>query len=535
MKQVIFGGVWELLSTSENYYASLMGTSINWDSFEIRHRGVVSTSGKIKNLRVKLDGAPGADKSYDFTLMLNGAPTALTLEIADTDTSGANTVNEIDVVAGDTISLLCDPTSSPTARYATWTSMFEGDTEKESLILGGLPGYRLDIAITEYSQPGYCFGAPTNVEDNFRGVCPTSGTIKNLYVELDADPGSGGDAYRFTLRLNGATVGESLIVTITEPDKTGFDVAHNLAVVAGDILTMMIEPISTPSAMPYAHWGMTFVADIDGESIILGGVNDTPRNYSDELNTLHSGGRTWRSVAQEERVIQLGQSCTLKKLYMLLSAAPGGGKSYTFTVRVAESDSNVVATVADAATTGNSGALEDTVADDDYIAFKSSPDGTPAEPAVYWGVVSYIAPPVPQTVGGGSVGITGILGWKFVQVVGDGSVSISGTLGRLVKLAVGSGSIAISGVLGRLIKIGVGDGAVTMSGVLSSTLIFLQNVGQGAVTISGSLGRLIKIGVGGGAVTISGWLSASAKLSRLLTSFTTPRDLSDDDELRKLK
>ncbi len=64
------------------------------------------TDGLIKNLRVKLNDSPGVGKKYTFTLTLNGAPTALTLDIAGLDTSGSDMVHEIDVTGGDTIGVV---------------------------------------------------------------------------------------------------------------------------------------------------------------------------------------------------------------------------------------------------------------------------------------------------------------------------------------------------------------------------------------------------------------------------------------------
>ncbi len=381
---MIFAGYDNLTHNTNTEYNALAG-GYNWTATEALRSQVVSTNGLIKNLRVRLNGSPGAGKSYDFTLMLNGAPTALTVEIADAATSG-NDATEIAVVAGDSVSLRCVPTGTPSARFARWTSVFQGDTARESLILG-VADIPLDTGATEYSQVMAAFSGLSNVEDNFRQVVPTSGTIKNFYVKLTVDPGTAPDAYRFTIRLNGATVAQSLIVTITANDTTGNDLAHNLAVVAGDVLTMMIEPLNTPSATPKMSWGMTFLADIDGESIILGGSENSPSDAAARYYYLTSTEDAFW-FASEAQSNQLGQLCTLKKLYILLSGSPGAGNKYTFTVRIAGASSNVLAEVADAATTGNSGALVDIVADDAFVDLQAIPTSTPTVRDAYWGLVS---------------------------------------------------------------------------------------------------------------------------------------------------
>lgn len=386
MEQVIIAGR-EMPNTTALRYISL-SAGHNWVVIEANERQIISTSGKIKNLRVYMTGSPGAGKHYDFTLMLNGAPTALTVQIADAASSGFNIVNEIDVVAGDSVTIQSDPFNTPTNREVEFTTMFEGATAKESLILGTTNGDALSTTATRYA---FISGidAPVAAENDRRQVCPTAGKIKNLFVELSADPGvEGTDAYRFTLRKGG--ISQTLTVLIVANDTTGSDIVNEVAVAAGDLLTMRIDPVETPSVSPNARWGMTFVADIDGESIILGGDDDDLNNAALEYNSLNSNADGW---CAGEWIQQLGQKCTLTKLYVKLSAQPGVGNKYTFTIRIAVADSNVVAEVVDNNTTGNSGALSDTVADDDHIILKCVPDSTPNVADAYWGVVSYRAPP----------------------------------------------------------------------------------------------------------------------------------------------
>jgi len=341
-----------------------------------------------------LSGAPGGTDKYTFTLMLNENPTALTFDIVGAATTGSNMVNEITVTGSDLVSLRCIPTDTPSPVYATWSCVFEGDTAAESLIQGG-SGFALSNSATEYCQVmgGSNYG---DTELSYRQVVPTSGTIKNFYVWIQLDPGTAPDAYRFTVRLNGATVAQSLIVTITANDTTGNDLVHNLVVAADDILTMMIEPLNGPAVEPPAIWGMTFVADTDGESIILGATSNNLPQVDTEYNSILPGQdlQTWVALANEDERYQLGQVCVFKKFYVLLSGSPGAGNKYDFTIRLAGADSNVVTTIAEAATTGNSGALEDTVALDEYVSLEVVPTDSPTIRDSYWGLVCYIAPPL---------------------------------------------------------------------------------------------------------------------------------------------
>ena len=389
MEQVIFGGYTEAaLSATDTKYNSPISGYL-WQGIELYVYKLVSTDGKIKNLRVKLDGSPGVGTKYTFALMVNGAPSALTVEIADGATSGSNMVNKIVVSPGDTVSIRCVPANTPTVRYATWSCVFEGDIENESLILGGSLN-PLSTTVTRYGQVMCARTAYTATENDFRQVVPTAGTIKNFYVKLSEDPGTDPEGYRFTLRKNG--VSQALTVTITADATTGSDLVNTVDVVAGDVLTLMVEPLNAPSVAPSAVWGMTFVADIDGESIVLGGGSDDLHNANTEYNKVTGETGTLWSTNEALKYL-LGQVCTLKKLYILLSAAPGVGNTYTFTLRISDADSNVVAAVTGAATTGNSGALEDDVDNDEYVDLQVVPADTPDAADAYWGFVAYREPP----------------------------------------------------------------------------------------------------------------------------------------------
>ena len=391
MQQVLIGGLYTLLNTTALRYHNVIG-ALAWEIDDGLPAMAVSTPGKLKNLRVELNDTPGGGiKTYTFTLRRAVgigafANTALTCTVGSGDTQANDTVNEISVAAGDIICLECDPTATPTARYAKWSMVFEGDNANESLLLSA------NVIRNTNTNYGPMMGTRNSTsEDERRVVCPTSGTIKNLYVQLSADPGTAPDAYRFTLRIGG--VSKALTVTITANNRTGNNTADDIAVSAGDILTMMYEPLNTPSEdFIKTAIGMTFVADTDGESLILGGNNVPLDNTATEYNHLITP-YVWTPTEAEK--YQLAQVCVLKKLYMLLSGSPGAGNDYTFTVRqnAASPASGLVVEIADAATTGNDTSNTITISNDDELDLQVVPTGTPTVREAYWGLVSFRAPP----------------------------------------------------------------------------------------------------------------------------------------------
>lgn len=394
MEQVIIGGYDDQVHTSATEYNRIAGGE-DWENFEGARLQAVSTDGKLKQLRVELGGTPGGGGNYKFTLRLNGAPTALTCTVGSADLQASDMVNEVVVTGGDLISLECDPDSPAQARKAQWTIVFEGDNPNESLLLGAaqsaLPGGSTNM----YNQV-----APTGEADwaaneaRMTQIIPTAGKIKNLYVELSTDPGTAPDAWRFTLRLdNGGGFGDTALeCTIVANDTKGNDLINEITVAAGDKVTFQCDPISGPSATAQAYWGFTFVADTDGESLILGGTDDAPATGSTEfcyLTGYQFHINVWTGTENDRR--QLGQVCELKNLYVELENDPNPG-DFAFTVKINGGAGNLTVTITSGNTTGNDLVNTDTLSDDDNLGFESNPDSSPTSGNVYWSLMSYIEP-----------------------------------------------------------------------------------------------------------------------------------------------
>jgi hypothetical protein len=396
MKQRLIGGFYDLLNASATEYNAIAG-GVAWTGTENHVTTAISPPGTIRKLRVKLSAAPGAGKSYTFTLRYAAsggamADSTLTVTISgDATTSGADVSHDVAVAAGGKVSISCVPSGTPTAVYATWTMEFEGTNAKESLLIISAYCYS---SSTTYVAVGYVRGASYTANEAYcYRPCPTAGKIKNLYVELSVDPGTSPDAYRFTLRQDtgGGMANTTLTTTITANNKTGNDTSHEVIVSVGDILSFMIEPLNSPGVASSAFIGMTFEATADGESLILGGTYDDLHTTDTEYAYLCPGPLNAIWTATEGNRYQLGQTCTFKNLYIKLSAAPGSGKSHTFTVRDPGGSTGITVTIADANTAGNDTAHTHDIADDEYVGLESSHSGTPAVGDSFWGLVCYIA------------------------------------------------------------------------------------------------------------------------------------------------
>lgn len=370
-------------------YSPLQGVYTTSDTNEGWVKAVMPTNGTISRLFAEAKVAPGAGKSWTVTLRVNGADTLLACTIADAAIANSDTVDSIDVVAGDLVNIKVTPSGTPAAGNIYFSTQFTGTTGGESIQLGTSGGQQLTVDTTEYHNiqaAGGAFAIAAEVGQ----LVAAPGTFKKLYVQLSEDPGTAPDAYQFTVRKEGAPT--ALTCTITADNTTGNDTVNSFVVAAGDIVDFEYVPLNTPSETPYPCWGVVFVADIDGESLLLSGSDNDLDSQDTEYNGLACGGKTWDDEEIKRKTIC--NACTFKNLYIKITAAPNVDKSRAFTIRREEASSTLTCTIADANTTCND--LVNTVAitDGDTVAIMTVPTGWPgiALADAYWGLVMYIAP-----------------------------------------------------------------------------------------------------------------------------------------------
>ena len=305
---------------------------------EANSHQVVSMAGAISDLRVVFPTAPGAGTSWTVTLRVNGADSALTCTVAGTDTVGTDTTHSVDVVPGDLIAYKFVPSATPVTSRVACSAFFTGGTAQESLILGTDSGGTVATAAVRSAPLMNSIQAWSADPDYIYQLISTPGTLKNLYVKLSVDPGTSPDAYRFTIYINGSP--SAITVTITADATTGNDTTHTATVSAGDEVYLYCEPLEVPSASPYVNWGCGFVADIDGESLLMFASYSSPLvspRYapictSDTWNTTEAG-RLFRP-----------HDCTLKKLYAKNRITLGAG-SATFTLMENAGASSLACTI----------------------------------------------------------------------------------------------------------------------------------------------------------------------------------------------
>ena len=89
--------------------------------------------------------------------------------------------------------------------------------------------------------------------------------------------------------------------------------------------------------------------------------------------------------ATEANVVQsMPVAGTMTNLFIRLAVAPGGPKSYTFTVRKNGTDTSLTTTISGAATTGSNVVNSVSYNSGDTISVKSSPASSPSVGSMKW-------------------------------------------------------------------------------------------------------------------------------------------------------
>lgn len=363
----------QLGASFADQYTFLSCSRDNWGNSATQKeifKQVIAADGILKNLRINLFTAPGLGASRTFTVQVNGVDTALSCTVIGTGTTASNTSAGVALVAGDLVALHTTFTGTPTDTNVRAVTTFSSVTD-------------YGILTTAYSQPfstssteyvTLCAGSgnsPDSAIANSNGVVPTAGTISNLYARVRVAPG-GVASRTFTLMLNGAPT--TLTCTITGAGTTANDATHSVAVVAGDLVAWKSEVSGSP-ASSNGTLGAKWTPTVAGESIWMLNTPLTPSAGLTVYHWCHGVGGDWDI---DETVNQyLLSATTVKKLYAQVTTAPGGGKSRTYTARIASANTAVTCTIADAATTANDTTHSATATDGQLIAVSTVPSGSP--------------------------------------------------------------------------------------------------------------------------------------------------------------
>lgn len=246
--------------TTTRYNAATWAGAANWGTTETDFVCVVPTGGTIKKLYVALATAPTVGSSRTFTLMLNGAATALTVTISGTDTTGNDTTHTFAVVAGDKLTMRSEGAVTPAATVnVRWGSVFLATTDGESLLMGNVSAS--DPTVTDVRYSAIAGHSSISATEANLAQLTEAVTISKFYVVMASTPVSG--SYTFDVRVNSASPASNPSVTITNPATTGNDTTNSATTAAGDTIGLRLQRSADTTVVAYG-WGLKMVIVASG-------------------------------------------------------------------------------------------------------------------------------------------------------------------------------------------------------------------------------------------------------------------------------
>ena len=207
-------------------------------------------------------------------------------------------------------------------------------------------------------------------------IIPDAGTVRGLRIHLDIPPGAG-SSVTFTIQRN--QVATSLTCTVSGTATNCTDTTNSFTVSPGDQLHIEASPTNTP-AVGNVHFSVKYESDTLNHTVLMG--RGTSPNTFEPLH-----GDRFTDITEMSSETLFPTSGTIKGLHVEAAAAPGGGKSRTFTVRKNGVATSLTCTISNNATTCDDTTNTVTIAAGDSAVLEYTESGGPAATDYYHGVV----------------------------------------------------------------------------------------------------------------------------------------------------
>lgn len=248
-------------------------------------------------------------------------------------------------------------------------------------ILAGGTGAPSNTTV-QYTHPN---GNPHNwnsTENSSRSVVGAACTAKNIYIVVDAAPGSG-KSYAFVLFKNGAT-DTGVGCTISDLNTSCSNTSNTHALSAADNLSMRSTPSGTPTAPTFIAWSWVCEGTSGNSPIFGSSRNGTINTTTTQYMGLQGNAAADSTLANREQIIPTAG--TLNALYVETSGTPSNGDGFLFKVYKNGSATTLACDIYDTdrvCSSTNSVSLSA----GDRVALEVDPDNSPtASRSVRWGL-----------------------------------------------------------------------------------------------------------------------------------------------------
>ena len=248
---VLIGGGGSTIIGNSTSYVSMTGMS-GPDATEFDKSFIAPTAGVFKNLYVKVLTAPGgAGKTRTFSFRDSASAETINCTITNAETSCNSTLETetATATAGERFVLVATVANTPADTIVKASIVFVPTTSGEWIIGMGSDD-DLHTTSTEYYPIAYGDTSWGGTEASNRVATQTGSfssdmIIKNMYVQLETDPGVSGDIFAFTLRAN--TADATATLTATCDGVTTCNAAATVTISDDYLMATQSVPTSSPT------------------------------------------------------------------------------------------------------------------------------------------------------------------------------------------------------------------------------------------------------------------------------------------------
>lgn len=352
-------------------------------------RTPVSVAGIISDLNVKLQNAPGAGTSFDFTLYKNNAAQAQTCNIADAATTCSDTAHPITFAQGDDCTWLVTPNSTPTVAGISLSTSFTGTASGESWG-GGTTAAAVSTGTSYWPLSGATARA---VESDASVVAPTNFTLDHLYCQATTAAGLG-NSWTYTVVVDG--VDTALTCALSGAAQTqNSDLVNSVSVSASSTISMKIVVGGTPTGR-FQNWGYRLTPSIDGEYPMMAAAPTSITVSATRFQNLL--GTVVNAQIEASTTSPVPVNFTWRKANWTIQPTPGATKTWAIRSRINGVNGNMLGTITNGNTNVTDGVNSDSVTTGQLINWTTAPTNTPAATTkVAFSAVSFIAPTIAST------------------------------------------------------------------------------------------------------------------------------------------
>jgi len=295
------------------------------------HPDAFPVSGTLSNLRVYTDVPPGGTTVKKVAVSQNGSDSALNCTLTGTDQTCTDTTDTLSVSAGDYFVMhMTNQSGTPKTGDYSWSVDFTPTNANDTVLLGSTVNNGNN---TRTWLPFSGFTA--TAEANLVQAIPEAGTIDAFTLNYSSFVSG---SVEWNIWLNSAS--STLDCTGTGGSTSCVDSTHSESVSQGDTISVSQVPFSPGSGVK-PGFGARYVPATAGDFPVLAGSTGSTDAVAGGTAYISFSGGQVRNINEATTTQVVGTAFTVSSMTVVRGAAPGSGKTITYTLRVNSADSSL--------------------------------------------------------------------------------------------------------------------------------------------------------------------------------------------------